>query len=133
MSNAAAITVNDLTANAATNIVLPTPDTLDTGTSAVTLYAAVQNRPEDVIFLIKNTDDDTAMTVTFLAGDNPPAQRAGVGNASAQTVAFGATRIFGPFEGSRFLQDDGSIGVTITPASGTISAQITCLRLPRTV
>lgn len=130
MANAAAITVNDLSANS--NIVLPTPDTLDTGTSAVTLYAAVGGRADDVIFLIKNTDDDTAMTVAILAGDNPPAQRAGVGNLS-QSVAFGATRIFGPFEGSRFLQDDGSIGITVTPASGTIAAQITCLRVPRTV
>lgn len=132
MANASAITVNDLTANGATNIVLPTPDALDTGTSAVTLYAAVGGRADDVIFLIKNTDDDTALTATILAGDNPPAQRAGVGNAT-QSIAFGATRIFGPFEGSRFLQDDGSIGITITPASGTIAAQITCLRLPRTV
>lgn len=132
MSNAAAITVNDLTANGATNIVDPTPDTLDTGTAAVTLYAAVGGRADDVIFRIKNTDDDTAMTVAILAGDNPPAQRAGVGNAS-QSVAFGATRWFGPFEGSRFLQDDGSIGITVTPASGIISAQITCFRIPRTV
>ena len=130
MSNASSITVNDLSANS--NIVDPTPDTLDTGTSAVTLYAAVGGRADDVIFRIKNTDDDTAMTVEILAGDNPPAQRAGLGSIS-QSVAFGATRFFGPFEGSRVLQDDGSIGVKITPASGTIAAQITCFRVPRTV
>lgn len=130
MANAAAITVNDLTANS--NAVLATPDTLDTGTSPVTVYAPVGGRSEDVIFLIKNTDDDTAMTVEILAGDNPPAQRAGLGSLS-QSVAFGATRVFGPFEGSRFLQDDGSIGVKVTPASGTIAAQITCYRLPRVV
>lgn len=130
MSNATAITVNDLSANS--NITAPTADVLDTGTSAVTLYAAVGGRADDIILMIKNTDDDTAMTVAILAGDNPPAQRAGVG-AISQSVAFGVTRFFGPFEGSRVLQDDGSIGVTVTPASGTIAAQITCFRVPRVV
>lgn len=128
MSNAAAITVRELAA--LTPSALPSPDVLDTGSSAVTLYADLDGDMETTILLVKNTDDDTAMTVDILAGDNPPAVRAGLGNLS-ETVAFGATKILGPFESARFAQDDGSLGVKITPASGTIAAQITCLRLPR--
>lgn len=128
MTNAVAITVREL--DPASPTATPTPDTLDTGTSAVTLYADLDGDMETTILAIKNTDDDTAMTVEILAGDNPPAQRAALGNLS-QSVAFGVTRYFGPFESARFAQDDGSLGVKITPASGTIAAQITCLRLPR--
>lgn len=128
MTNATVITVREL--DPASPTATPTPDTLDTGTSAVTLYADLDGDMETTILAIKNTDDDTAMTVEILAGDNPPAQRASLGNLS-QSVAFGVTRYFGPFESARFAQDDGSLGVKITPASGTIAAQITCLRLPR--
>ena len=128
MTNATAITVRELVA--LTPTATPTPDTLDTGTSAVTLYADLDGEMDNVLLVIKNTDDDTAMTVEILAGDNPPAQRAALGNLS-ESVAFGVTKYFGPFESARFAQDDGSLGVKVTPASGTIAAQITCLRLPR--
>lgn len=128
MANAAAITVRELVA--LTPTATPTPDALDTGTSAVTLYADLDGEMDNVLLYIKNTDNDTAMTVTILAGDNPPAQRAALGSLS-ETVAFGVGKWFGPFESARFAQDDGSLGVTVTPASGTISAEITCLRLPR--
>lgn len=128
MSNAAAITVNELVA--LTPTATPTPDTLDTGTSAVTIYADLDGDMETTLLYIKNTDNDTAMTVEILAGDNPPAVRAALGNLS-ESVAFGVGKYFGPFESARFAQDDGSLGVKVTPASGTISAQITCIRLPR--
>lgn len=128
MANASAITVRELVPGTPT--ATPTPDTLDTGTSAVTIYADLDSDMDTTLLYIKNTDNDTAMTVAILAGDNPPANRAGIGNQS-ETVAFGVGKWFGPFESARFAQDDGSLGVTITPASGTISAEITCLRLPR--
>lgn len=128
MANAGSITVRELVA--LTPTATPTPDVLDTGTAAVTLYADLDGDMDTTILAIKNTDDDTAMTVEILAGDNPPAQRAALGNLS-ESVAFGVTKYFGPFESARFAQDDGSLGVKITPASGTIAAQITCLRLPR--
>jgi hypothetical protein len=128
MTNATAITVRELVS--LTPTAAPTADVLDTGTAAVTLYADLDGDFSRVILAIANTDNDTAMTVAILAGDNPPAQRAALGNLS-ETVAFGVTKWFGPFESARFAQDDGSLGVTITPASGTIAATITCLRLPR--
>lgn len=128
MTNATAITVRELAAGTPT--ATPTPDALDTGTAAVTIYADLDGDMDTTLLYIKNTDNDTAMTVAILAGDNPPAQRAAVGNLS-ESVAFGVGKWFGPFESARFAQDDGSLGVTITPASGTISAEITCLRLPR--
>lgn len=130
MSNASAITVNNLAANS--SLTDPTPDALDTGTSAVTLNAAIAGAADRCYLRVKNTDDDTALTVAVLAGDNPPAQRAGVGALSV-TVAFGATKWIGPLDPARFLQDDGSINVTFTPASGTIAAQVTCFIAPRVV
>jgi hypothetical protein len=36
-----------------------------------------------------------------------------------------------PFESSRFIQTNGSLSVTFTPASGTIGATIRCYRLPK--
>jgi hypothetical protein len=128
MTNATSITVRELVS--LTPTATPTADVLDTGTAAVTLYAALSGDFSRTILAIKNTDNDTAMTVEILAGDNPPAQRAALGSLS-ESVAFGVTKYFGPFESARFAQDDGSLGVKITPASGTIAAEITCLRLPR--
>ena len=128
MANAGSITVRELAA--LTPTATPSADVLDTGTSAVTIYADLDGDMDTTILVIKNTDNDTAMTVEILAGDNPPAQRASLGNLS-ESVAFGVTKYFGPFESARFAQDDGSLGVKITPASGTIAAEITCLRLPR--
>lgn len=132
MANATAITVNALTADS--SITLPTPDTLDTGTAAVTIPAAsIGDTSRRCILLVKNTDDDTALTAKINKGStNPPAFRTGVGDLSV-SVAFGVTKVIGPFEPARFIQSDGSLSVTITPASGTISAQLTLLQLPKTV
>lgn len=133
MSNATAITVNDLTSGS--SITLPTPDALDTGTAAVTIAAASVGDSMRRCFLIaKNTDDDTNMTVKINKGStNPPAFRSGAVGDLSVTVAFGATKVIGPFEPARFMQSDGSLSVTVTPASGTISAQLTLIRVPKSV
>jgi hypothetical protein len=39
--------------------------------------------------------------------------------------------IFGPFETARFIQDDGKVNVTFTPASGTIACNVRCYKLPK--
>lgn len=133
MSNASAITVTDLVAHAANTP--PTADVLDTGTSAVTLPANVGGASDRIILEITNSMGATKdLTVTVLAGDNPPAVRAGLGNL-VLTVPGGSspvTRIIGPLETARFLQDNGTINVTFTPpASTTLNVAIRCYRLPR--
>ncbi len=75
----------------------------------------------------------SAVNTTFaiLAGDNPPAQRAGLGNLDT-VCAQNVTKLVGPLETARFIQDDGKINVTVTPASGTIAASIRCYKFPKT-
>lgn len=129
MANATEITVTELTADASVD--QPTGDTLDTGSSAVTLDAAVGVASERVILEVTN-DAGTAvnLTVSVLAGDRPPAERAGLG-ALDTVIAQNATAIIGPLESGRFIQDDGALSVTFTPASGTIGATIRCYKLPK--
>ena len=67
----------------------------------------------------------------MLAGDNPPAQRAGLGDLATANIAQNGVRILGPFDGMRFLQDNGKLSVTFTPASGTIGATVRCYKLPK--
>jgi len=129
MANATAITVTSLTANSFT--AQPTADVLDTGTAAVTLPADVGGVGERVIFIVTNTAAAN-LTVTVVAGDNPPAQRAGIGNVVSGNVAQNGSVVFGPFETARFIQDDGTVNVTFTPASGTITCNVRCYKLPKT-
>ena len=83
-------------------------------------------RPELTVLRVSNTDDDTALTLTVKAGDNPPALAAGQGDL-AVTVAFGTVQLIGPFESGRFLQSDGSMMIESSTTTGTITA----LRVPR--
>lgn len=134
MANAVAITLTAAVANGA--VAQPTADVLDTGTAAVTLPLALGGIGADrVILEVKNTGAQ-ALLVEILAGDNPPAQRAGLG---AKTLVAAAAQndvnIFGPFDGSRFLQNDatsnGRLDFKFTPASGTIGVTIRAYRLPK--
>lgn len=130
MANATAITVTALTPDAA-GVAQPTADVLDTGTAAVTLSADVGGLSELVILEVKNTAGAANdLTVSVLAGDNPPAQRAGIGKLDT-TIAQNATAIIGPFESMRFIQDNGKLDVKFTPASGTIGVAIRCYKVPR--
>ncbi|HHY54112.1 MAG TPA: hypothetical protein GYA08_01620 [Chloroflexi bacterium] len=130
MANATAITVTTLTPDAA-GIAQPTADVLDTGSTAVTLSADVGGLSELVLLEVKNTAGAANdLTVTVLPGDNPPAQRAGQGGLDT-VIAQNATKIIGPLESARFIQNDGKLDVTFTPAAGTIGAQIRCYKLPR--
>lgn len=128
MANATAITVTDLTANAVTT--RPTGDTLDTGTAAVTLAAAIGGKGSRVILEVTNTAAAN-LVVAVAAGDDPPAQNAGIGALTSDNIAQNAVVYLGPFETGRFGQNDGTISATFTPASGTIAATIRCYRLPK--
>lgn len=135
MANATAITLTAAVANS--KATQPTVDTLDTGTAAVTLPLALAGVGCDrVILEVKNTAA-AALLVEILAGDNPPALRAPLGNLTlSAAMAQNVVEIFGPFDASRFLQNDatsnGRLDFKFTPASGTIGAQIRAYRLPKT-
>ncbi len=129
MANATAITVTSLASEAAT--ALPTANAMDTGTSAVTLYTAAVDKGDRVIFVVNNTAAAN-LVATVLAGDNPPAFRAGLGALSSGNIAQNGTTILGPLDTARHIQNDGTIGVTFTPASGTIACNVICYKLAKT-
>ena len=89
------------------------------------MYIPAVPANRDLLVRLTNTDDDTGLTVTFLAGDYPPALASGQGNL-AVTVAFGTTR-WVVLESGRFLQSDGTISVDVTVNTG----KITPLVLPK--
>jgi hypothetical protein len=134
MANATAITVNDLVAN--TGNAGPTADVLDTGTAAVTLPLNLAGKGSDrVVVRITNTAA-AALKVDVLAGDNPPAMRAPLGDKElVAALAQNGVIYAGPFESSRFLHNDsgtdGRLDLTFTPASGTIGVSIVAIRLPK--
>ena len=64
--------------------------------------------PEETIIRVSNASGGSG-TVTLLAGSYPPALAAGLGNATAFTVANSSSAYIGPFESGRFLQSDGSL------------------------
>lgn len=60
-------------------------------------------------------------TATVLAGTQPLAIASGQGNATAFTIADGASGELGPFESGRFLQSDGSL-IVETSVAMTVTA-----------
>lgn len=135
MANATKITVTDLAPGAINNV--PTADVLDTGQSAVTLLADVKGRSDLILLEVTNgMGAGKDLTVTVLAGDYPPAARAGLGDL-VLTVPGGSspvTKIIGPLEVAHFIQDNGEVEVKFTPpASTTLDVQIRCYKLPKAV
>lgn len=77
-------------------------------------------RPELTILRVANASGGPG-TATVLAGANPPAIAAGLGNATAFTVADGASALLGPFESGRFIQADGGL-IVETSVAMTVTA-----------
>lgn len=85
---------------------------------------AVGARHGDRILLLFEADA-TGDTVTILAGDRPPSQRAGLGDI---TIVLAASDLRGVcVEAARFVQDDGSIHATC----GDDGTRCSALILPR--
>lgn len=96
---------------------------VNTGDTAV--IAAVGNTRQIVILLYGNA----ASTVTFQAGDEPPSESAGLGNASAITVGNGETTVV-VLPAGRYVQSDGSVRALV---GGTGPVDFTALVVPRSV
>ncbi len=128
MANPSSFTINALTRNSF--IALPTAQTVDT---AGTVPINAESQTDRLIIEVVNAAAN-ALTVLVKAGDNPPALRAGQGDLSVSLTATGGatpSRMIGPFESGRFVQDDGSVNVTFTPASGSPNATVRVYRLPK--
>jgi hypothetical protein len=132
MANATKITVNDFVANG--ELVDPTPDTFDTGTSAVTVPIALGSLTDRFVLRVTNTSTAT-LTPSFGAGVDPPAFRSGMGKFTGTALGAGNVTAtvgwYGPFESARFMDDDGDVNVTLTPTSGTIACTAQGFRLPK--
>lgn len=76
--------------------------------------------PEETVIRLANASGGSG-TATVLAGDSPPALAAVLGNATAFTIADGASAFLGPFESGRFLQNDGSL-IVETSVNMTMTA-----------
>ncbi|MFJ6659705.1 hypothetical protein ACIQNG_25630 [Streptomyces sp. NPDC091377] len=104
-----------------------TPTNAGAGNGHV-IPAAGPGRAVPELTLLRVVAGATGGAVTVLAGDNPPAIAAGMGNLVV-AVGSSATRWIGPFESGRFLQNDGTMLVDI--ATGFVAGSITAFRVPR--
>jgi hypothetical protein len=83
--------------------------------------------PEETVIRVANTAGATKL-VTIGAGDMPPALAAGQGAITGTVGATTGVLWFGPFEGGRVLQNNGSIEVDFAAAT---AGTITVFRVPR--
>lgn len=129
MANATAIAVDKLVANAAG--VTPTVSTLDTGSTAVTLLADVEGLSGQMILEVtNNAAAANALSVTVKAQTGKANLRGGLGDL-VTSIAQNATAVIGPFEAARFVDEDGKVSVTFTPAASTVAASIKAFLLPK--
>lgn len=83
-----------------------TGDTVDT-----TNYHVINSTDTQGLFVLFDHTGGTDGTAVFVAGDNPPAFEAGLGNLSV-TITAGALNAI-PILSSRFAQDDGTIQINV--------------------
>lgn len=124
MANPAEITITELAKNGQT--ARPAGQTIDTA-GMVPINAG--GKVERLILEVTNNNAN-ALTVTIGAGDNPPAIQAKslVGSPIAQN----GVAVFGPFEGSQFLQSGADSGELHVSFAGTaVGATVRCYRLPK--
>lgn len=124
MANPTELTKTSLAANS--SVARPSADTIDT-TGTVPLKAG--SRGDRFIVEVTNNSANT-LTVDIEAGDRPPAIAAGLGKYTKSAIAQNAVWLFGPFDSSRFAQDNGDINVTFTPATSTPNASVRVYQLP---
>lgn len=129
MANATSVTLNVLTENVAKNDVAES--VLDTGTAAVTIPLTPDGDTHNILLKFENNAAAAdIMTVEILAGDNPPAFQAGLGDLR---IALAQNEIdYAVIESARFMQSDGTISIKSTPAAGkTQTLKITAIKLPK--
>jgi hypothetical protein len=129
MANATSVTLNVLAENTAKDDVAES--VLDTGTAAVTIPLTPAGDTHNILLKLENSAAAAdVMTVEILAGDNPPAFQAGLGDLS---IALAQNEIdYVVIESARFMQSDGTISIKSTPASTKAQTlKITAIKLPK--
>lgn len=124
MANPVEITITELTKNGQT--ARPAGSAIDTA-GMVPINA--KGKLDRMIVEVTNTNVN-ALTVTFGAGDNPPAIQSK--SLVSTTIAQNAVAVFGPFESSRFLHGGSDAGEMHASFAGVaVAATVRCYRLPR--
>jgi hypothetical protein len=121
MANAAVLTVSELAPR--TWAARPAGAAFDTGTVAVTVYGTISPYRSGAVIAEVSNGGTAALGVAVVAGDNPPAQMAGLGDVTG-SVGAGSVGLFGPFETMRFGQDDGTFGLKLTPTGETLKGTV---------
>lgn len=124
-----AIPVTELTAEAATNVVLASVGVALDPTNEHVITPPADCDPRELMLWVTHTTS-SEKDVTVLAGVNPPAVRNGAGDLVEAFAAGNTTAVnkIIPLTSSRFLQADGTIHVDVEAAT---TGRIACLRLPR--
>lgn len=118
-----AVAYSTLVANS--NLTDPAGTALD-ATNDHVINAAV---PENTILRVTNTNGSDRI-ITIVAGTNPPALAAGLGNLDVTVAATTGVQWIGPFESGRFLQSDGTMHINVVAShTGTITAFKTTRRV----
>ena len=127
MANPANLTVTDLTVN--DDVLRGAGDAIDTN-GTVPILAADLGGAANRLLIEVTEDNARALTVTIESGQNPPAVRSGIGDISV-AVAKNTTRLIGPLEASRVMQNDGTIDVTFTGTGGAATCHVRTYLLPK--
>jgi hypothetical protein len=86
------------------------------------LAAALTFPLEELLLVFKNTNGSDRVA-TIVAGDNPPALSAGLGNLDITVPATSGVRMVTGLESARFLQSDGRLEINLaTSFAGTVHA-----------
>jgi len=118
-----AVAYSELVANS--NLADPAGTALD-ATNDHVINAA---EPERTVLRVTNTNGSDRV-VTIVAGDNPPALAAGLGNKDVTVAATSGVQWIGPFESGRYIQSDGTMLIDV---AASMTGTITAFKLPRTV
>ena len=118
-----AVTVTTLTPNTA--VAEPAGTTADPTNDHVIEAGQV---PERLLLRFANTNGSDRVA-TIVAGDNPPAIAAGLGNLDITVPATSGVRWVGPLTSARFLQSDGTINIDL---AASFAGTVTAYAVPRT-
>lgn len=83
---------------------------------------------EQLLIRLANTNG-TDRVATIKAGDNPPADAAGVGDLAITVPATTGVMWVGPLSSARFAQDDGTVLIDL---AASFAGTVTAYRIPRT-
>ena len=116
-----AVTVTTLSSTASTTE--PAGTTADPTTDHVISGVPLN----ELVVRLANTNGSDRVA-TIVAGDSPPAFAAGQGNLAITVPATSGVMWIGPFDSSRFSQDNGDLHIDL---ASSFAGTVTAYRIPR--